>query len=250
MAKWEFDEIALLTAFVESGWTHKEISDELDRTYSAVKGKACSLKVCSLSKKKTTEQYKAELPPDITVLELYIGAQTKILHKHSCGYIWYSNPDNILSGHGCPLCAGNIKKTTEQYKAELPPDTTVLEEYINNNTKILHKHSCGYIWSVAPSHILRGIKCPKCSKYGFNPELPAVTYCIYFKDFDLYKVGISNNYTERINKLGSIPEVVYIRKFDIGIDAMNLEKLWKENLKDYLVNTGLLRTGNTETFRY
>jgi len=250
--KWEQDEIELLKAFIENKWLHKDIAIELGRSQYATIKRASKLKIKSkLSTNiiKTAEQYKSELPSDITVLESYINSYTKIQHKHSCGYIWDVIPKNILGGNSCPKCAGNIKKTTQQYKDELPLDIIVLGRYINNNTKIQHKHSCGYIWRSTPHNILRGHNCPKCFNTGFNDDLPAVTYCVYFKDLELYKIGISNNYTNRIKKFGIKPEVIFTREFSKGIDAMSLEKEWKENLKDYLVNTGLLKSGNTETFR-
>ena len=250
--RWEEDENELLTAFIAYKWLYKDIAVELNRSEYSIGKQASKLNIKSKNsnnKKKTTKQYKDELPLDILVLESYINSYTKIQHRHSCGYIWDTAPCHILSGHGCPLCAGNIKKTTKQYKDELPSNIKVVEKYINNNTKIKHKHSCGHIWSSTPHNILRGHSCPACYNKGFSDELPAVTYCIYFKEFDLYKVGISNNYINRLKKFGSLPEIIFLREFDLGKDAMKLENLWKENLKEYLVNTGLLRSGNTETFR-
>ena len=121
-------------------------------------------------KKKTTEEYKAELKsinPNIEVLEEYINTDTKILHKCKiCNYEWKAKPSHILSKQSCPVCA-KIKqsKTTEEYKEELKGrNIECLEEYINNKTKILHKCLiCGNIWKAAPNHVLSGTNCPICS---------------------------------------------------------------------------------------
>jgi len=250
--RWEEDEIELLNTFIMYKWLYKDIAIELDRSEYSISKQASRLNIKSKNSNNkviTTEQYKTRLPKDIEVLEPYIDSRSKIMHKHSCGYIWDTTPCHIFSGHGCPKCAGNIKKTTKQYKDELPPDITVLDSYINSYTKILHKHSCGNIWSSTPHNILRGHSCPECYNTGFNDELPAVTYCVYFEDIDLYKVGISNNYINRLKRFGIKPEIIFTRKFSKGIEARILEKQWKENLKEYLVNTGLLKSGNTETFR-
>ena len=40
------------------------------------------------------------------------------------------------------------------------------------------------------------------------------------------------------------------RHFEYGIDALKLEQKWINNTKYLQLNTGLLNSGNTETFRY
>jgi len=61
-----------------------------------------------------------------------------------------------------------IKKTHKQYVAELAikyPDYEVIGEYINNSTKIAHRHkTCGNIWDVKPCSILSGKGCPVCAR--------------------------------------------------------------------------------------
>jgi len=139
-------------------------------------------------------------------------------------------------------------KTTQQYMQELPKDIEVVDEYINNYTKIEHKHSCGYIWKTKPITILRGHSCPACNT-GFNPLLVGYAYCIYFKELDLYKVGITNNLKTRLNRFGYAPEIIFTRKFDSGLEAVIIEKEWLANITKYKLNTGLLVSGNTETFK-
>lgn len=118
-----------------------------------------------MPKKKTNEEYLEQLLGyDYVSLEIYNGADTKILHRHIiCGHEWLVKPSNILSGKGCPRCFGNMLKTTEQYIKELPREFELLQPYINNSTSILHKHlDCGHEWLVKPSTILSGKGCPKC----------------------------------------------------------------------------------------
>ena len=137
------------------------------RPYSVLNGSGCPY--CSGKIKKTTEQYKEELKDrSIEVLEEYINAHTKILHKcNICGNTWKATPHDILRGTSCPTCFGTPKKTTEQYKTELKSinsNIEVLEEYKSNKTKILHKCKiCGYEWKVIPSSILLRASCPACS---------------------------------------------------------------------------------------
>lgn len=120
---------------------------------------------------KTNEQYIKELElvnSNIVAVEEYQGANTAILHKCLMdGYEWNAQPSNTLSGKGCPMCAGNKKKTHEDYVNELSivnPNIEPVEEYIGANKPILHRCLIdGYEWNPTPSDALQGKGCPKCN---------------------------------------------------------------------------------------
>lgn len=61
----------------------------------------------------------------------------------------------------------NAFKTQEQYIVELSeknPEITPLDQYAGAHTSIKHQClKCGNIWSAAPTNLLRGHGCPKCS---------------------------------------------------------------------------------------
>lgn len=134
---------------------------------------------CSGNAKKTHEEYIKELlliNPNITVIGQYVSANTPILHKCLIdGYEWYSQPNNILNGKGCPNCAGVLKKTHEEYVKELSlvnPNIVVIEDYINAKTPILHKCKIHNIeWKVSPSNILQGKGCPQCGNEKIREKL-------------------------------------------------------------------------------
>ena len=121
--------------------------------------------------KRTHKEYVEEvfeINPNIEVIGEYINANTKILHRcKSDGYEWHVTPNAILHGNGCPMCYGNIKKTHDLYVKEMfkiNPDIEVVDKYVNNKTKILHRCKVdGYEWKVRPSNILSGKGCPVCS---------------------------------------------------------------------------------------
>lgn len=125
-----------------------------------------------MGKKKTHEEYVQELAiknSNIEVVEKYIGANTSILHRCKIdGYEWNTTPSSALCGHGCPICAGNAKKTHEQYVAEVAKINSSIEvigQYINARTPIAHRCKIdGYVWEAAPYVILRGDGCPKCAR--------------------------------------------------------------------------------------
>src|SRR5258706_651963 len=81
---------------------------------------------------------------------------------------WLTSPNNRINDTGCPSCYGNITKTPEEFSKELyelvGDEYSVLEEYINNKTKIEITHNvCGYNWSTTPTNFLRGRRCPRCT---------------------------------------------------------------------------------------
>ena len=144
------------------------------RPNNILNGKGCPL--CKNRKLyndrvKTHKQYVEELSkinPSVAVIEPYINTMTKI--KHKClidGCEWHVAPNSILSGHGCPMCSGNKKKTQMEYVDclyNINPDVEVLGDYINSQTLITHKcKKCGILWDAMPNSMLCGHGCPVCS---------------------------------------------------------------------------------------
>lgn len=133
-------------------------------------GKKCPKCIGNL--KKTHDKYIKELGitnSDIEVIGKYVNSYTPILHKCKIdGYEWLVCPSSILSGTGCPKCAGNIRLTHEEYVKELQeynPDLEAIGKYVNMKTSILHRcliHN--YEWNVFPSVALAGCGCPKCNE--------------------------------------------------------------------------------------
>jgi rubrerythrin len=91
----------------------------------------------------------------------------------SCGMEWKAYPGTLLGGSGCPSCArvrGTAKRTksAEEFMAQLKsanPTVEMLEKYVNDRTKIKFRClECGWEWKVSPGSLLRGTKCPSCTK--------------------------------------------------------------------------------------
>lgn len=211
-------------------------------------------------KKKTHEDYLQELEAKgimYVPLEEYKGGKTSISHSCPAGHIWYGKPERILAKHGCNKCAGNIFKTHKQYEMELfekEVDANPLEEYAGANTAILHECINGHVWSTTPSSLLnRGRGCPRCSTSGFNDGKSAVLYLISFEHNNniFYKLGITNRsveerYSEENWSTLKI-NIVWQVDFPIGKDAKDTEKRLLSEYRDFKINTGALKSGNTET---
>lgn len=76
----------------------------------------------------------------------------------------------------CQIKCPNIKKTTEEFKAELDGEYILLSEYKGAYEKVLLKHSCGFVYEVTPHNYLTGKRCPKCMKKESKGELAIKHY--------------------------------------------------------------------------
>lgn len=141
-----------------------------------LRGSGCI--VCSGKQKKSNEMFVKELSlkqPSLVLLSDYVDCNSKVkVHCSVCNYEWDVRPVNLVKNHpsGCPRCgykrAGNKNgRNTEQYVEELRienPGIEVLEDYVNANTKILHRCIvCGCEFLKKPSWFLNYHKgCPAC----------------------------------------------------------------------------------------
>lgn len=103
------------------------------------------------------------------------GSNTPYYWKcSSCGNVWFATPaDRTLQNKGCRKCAiekarRKYTKSNDSFIEELKrvnPNVLPLEKYSTTHDPILCKCLvCGFEWPVAPANLLRGRKCPKCSK--------------------------------------------------------------------------------------
>lgn len=147
---------------------------------NALQGGGCSM--CKSNKiakalKKTHNEYVQELAdakPYISVVDLYVDANTQIQHYcHKHNRLWMASPNVVLHGCGCPDCRlekdwNGLARTHERYislVAEINPNIQVVGQYINASTPINHyctKHKI--TWAALPDNILRGHGCVECGK--------------------------------------------------------------------------------------
>lgn len=210
-----------------------------------------------MPKLKTHEEYENELfnmEIDYFPIESYKGAKIPILHECIREHRWLVRPDNILQGKGCPTCrAIDNTKTDEEYKNRLPADIISIEPYSKAMIPINHQHiTCGHIWKVTPNSILRGTGCPNCAIKGFKPNIPGKLYFVSFTHLGetYYKIGITNKSIRKRfegdwNRYSM--KLIWCKEYSIGVYAHKREQELLTMYKDYLVDTNLLISGNTET---
>lgn len=243
---WTEEEDLVLFKYYEDT-SCKEISDKYlkSREPKSIRERASRLSLKHDRIKCSARLYNSLLSEiGIIALEEYINSSTPILHRHiECDSIWKASPNSIKNlGSRCPRCVGN-RKDHKQYIQQLPINIECLGTYSGAHIKIRHVHSiCGYEWDITPSAILRGRGCPACKNKTSDK-----VYKIYFPELDLYKIGIAKDVHTRIQNLGYKAIVLDVIKCKDSGEAKNLEKLLLS--KEKLVNTGKLRSGNTETYQ-
>ncbi len=104
---------------------------------------------------------------NIVVLGTYTNSKVKIkVECRVCGHIWFSKPNTLLTGHGCPKCAKRYNRTHDEFVFELKsinPNIDILSQFKNTGTKVeCNCKVCGNHWSCTPQHLLDGVGCPKC----------------------------------------------------------------------------------------
>ena len=144
-------------------------------------GSGCS--ICNGGKKYTCKAYVQKCKEkgyDLPV-ESYVNSSTKINHKCSKGHIYEQEPSSHLRGYGCPYCARNKKKSTQDYIRECKEKgyDLPIEDYKGVNVKIKHKCKYGHIYEQKPNTHLSGRGCYECkyNKYRFESDDSYLNYC-------------------------------------------------------------------------
>lgn len=102
---------------------------------------------------------------------------------------FYQTPNKHLNGRGCPHCAGNIRKTTEQCVNDFKNvhgdkyDYSFVD-YVANNKKVKIICSTHGEFQQTPSAHLLGCGCPKCGKDN-SSELLSRKFALGNEDFIL-----------------------------------------------------------------
>ena len=114
----------------------------------------------------TNEKYLEQLKDKnikVYPLEPYIKNTVKILHKCICGNEWKVSPNSVLNNSTC----GCLRRFSNEQYIKLLADKNIkvipLEKYYTMETKIKHKCTCGNIWDISPSEVLKGRTCG-CNK--------------------------------------------------------------------------------------
>lgn len=114
---------------------------------------------------------------------------------------------NHLQGQGCPVCAGSIKKTTEQFIIEAraihgDKYDYSLVEYKNNKSKVIISCPIHGLFAQAPISHLTSCGCPMCAhenakkaRFCSKEDFVRKARAIHGDKYDYSKVQYINSYT-------------------------------------------------------
>lgn len=231
--------------------------------YNILKGSGCPF--CAPNLKSNHQEfllylYENNIP--IKPLEEYITANKQIKCQCLiCDHIWPISPNKIKQKRGCPNCANKKKKLSkeqqEKKKIEINQilknrNIILTGDYINARTSTeFYNTNCKHYFNNTPDKVLHGQDCSICNTGGFNPNKPAILYYIKLIEYDLYKIGITNNtvnkrFKDELHKI----EIIFTKKYKLGKDAKNKEQEILKQFSNYkYIGQPILESGgNTEIF--
>lgn len=93
-----------------------------------------------------------------------------------CNQIFNKDWESFLNNQTCPYCNSRHNLNTKGFKAILPNEYELVNEYVNTETKVLIRHKCGFIWNIKPHNFIKKINsgyhgCPKCNHKRSHGEM-------------------------------------------------------------------------------
>jgi hypothetical protein len=172
--------------------------------------------------------------------------------KFSCtkDHEWLALPNGIMSGKGCPHCAGQFPLSKEIINHRLALADRGIQMtgvYSNNYTITEFECSYGHNWLARPNGIMSGKGCPQCSLYGYKTNKPGYLYLLNFGEF--IKYGITNNLKRRLqeHKKNGKYSTILTQYYDDGNVPKDIERKIKNTLGGKFVTEEVFEDGWTET---
>ncbi len=127
----------------------------------------CGCPVCSKHARKSPDDFRALakargfrwLGPEVP------NVMTKTTWKCSQGHCWEATYHRVQRGHGCPVCAGNVRRTPADYRALASARgfRWLGPEVPNVSTKTIWQCSQGHRWGATFRSLREGHGCPVCA---------------------------------------------------------------------------------------
>ena len=220
----------------------------MTRPDDVFRGHGCP--ICSGNSRLTKEIVNEKIKDrGIELIDDYINSKKKSLFRCANNHTWETRPDDVLRGHGCPICSGKLLLTKKIVNEKIKDrGIELIDEYINSGTPVLFRCANNHTWETRPNDVLQGKGCPSCSGYGFNPSIPAYGYLLDFGYF--IKFGVSGDLQRRWSEQKRYNRKITVIKtklFDNGQDALDWENSIKKKYGGWYVTKDVLPAGFTET---
>lgn len=128
---------------------------------------------------------------------------------NKCNQFYTKTWQSFLNTQSCPFCENKQLMNTDGFKALLPTEYQLLNEYKNQKEKILIKHECGFIQKISPHGFLSHIGCPKCNKRRSSGERKVAK----FLDLNYIPYSIEQSFEWQTNKK---------RRYDFYLPEQNM----------------------------
>lgn len=101
---------------------------------------------------------------NIELIDEYLNANAKTLFRCKDGHTWKATPGSVMSGNGCPHCAGRVPLTKEMVNERITDrGITMLGNYKGIHAKTLFMCKEGHKWKTTASCVIYAIGCPHCN---------------------------------------------------------------------------------------
>jgi hypothetical protein len=200
-----------------------------------------------LTKKIVNERIKDR---GIKLIGKFITTKVPVLFRCANNHKWKASPSTVLSGHGCPICAGTLPLTKKIVNERIKDrGIELIDDYINSGKRSLFRCANNHTWETRPRDVMRGRGCPSCCEGGgFKPDKAAHGYLLDFGYF--IKFGISNVLKNRLQahkRCNGKFMVIKTKLFENGQDALDWENDIKKKYGGWYVAKDILPHGYTET---
>jgi Zn finger protein HypA/HybF involved in hydrogenase expression/predicted GIY-YIG superfamily endonuclease len=135
------------------------------------------------------------------------GTHKKLRRKCTQGHVWTATGSGRSRGIGCPVCSNqkllvgyNDLATTHPELAKQADGWDPKKVIAGTQKKLRWKCSEGHKWETAGSVRTSGSNCPSCATSGFNPNQNAFVYFLIQPIWELYQIGITNDFKERFKR--------------------------------------------------
>ena len=140
--------------------------------YDLLRGRGCikcGREKTIASRKVSKEQYLEKMHsvnPNIDIIDDFVNMSTKIhVICNICNHKWHVAPSSLFK-FGCPKCAGNAVKTTDEFEQELhtyASNFELLSPYIRATKKVhVRCNDCGNDDWITPNKLKSGQQCKFC----------------------------------------------------------------------------------------
>jgi predicted GIY-YIG superfamily endonuclease len=135
------------------------------------------------------------------------GTHKKLRWKCNKGHVWTAPGSGRTRGIGCPVCSNQQLLVGYNDLATTHPELAIQADGWDPKTviagtakKLSWKCLEGHKWKTAGSVRTNGSNCPTCATSGFNPNQNAFVYFLIQPNWEIYQIGITNDFQERFKR--------------------------------------------------